>query len=549
MKKRILSVLLTALMLIGLFPTSVLAADSDVASLNGTEYATIQAAVEAAEDGDEITLISDIALTTESYVTNSDGYAVFVNVANKAVTIDLNGKSVTVDASAADLTGAKSTMLLGVFSADDNSVLTLKDSVGTGSVTVNANDATVYSLVCAYNGVINIESGSYSVDKLGEGRGMIYSNASDHSGADGSNVVVGTNVSGGYFSLGNIGTLANGSPWIFNVSGTGTEWTLVTGGTYNVNVQRQFWANEIMIPTTHYIEKNADNTWTVKEGAVLFVEEGALTGPYYMSDWKIGYPSLEAFIAAATAGDPITIDMSDAITLLEDITVTTDVDLSGLNLNLNGKSVSVAAEGTFTVPENSAIVPVAANGYTLVTTENQDGTVTYSVTPIVYTVTYTDGVSGEVLFADQTSSAPFGTATPAFAGTPAREGYTFVGWTPAVSATVTGNATYTAVFEKISVEEEPTAPFSMWMIVYMRLYKTYDIASQATVGGTVTTADAAPRYNEDVTYIITPDEGYEIVDVLVDGESVGAVSEYTFTDVRKDHTISAVFAESANTEE
>jgi len=89
----------------------------------------------------------------------------------------------------------------------------------------------------------------------------------------------------------------------------------------------------------------------------------------------------------------------------------------------------------------------------------------------------------------------------------------------------------------------------MWMIVYMRLYKTYDIASQATVGGTVTTADAAPRYNEDVTYIITPDEGYEIVDVLVDGESVGAVSEYTFTDVRKDHTISAVFAESANTEE
>jgi len=126
---------LTALMLIGLFPTSVLAADSDVASLNGTEYATIQAAVEAAEDGDEITLISDIALTTESYVTNSDGYAVFVNVANKAVTIDLNGKSVTVDASAADLTGAKSTMLLGVFSADDNSVLTLKDSNLSISVT------------------------------------------------------------------------------------------------------------------------------------------------------------------------------------------------------------------------------------------------------------------------------------------------------------------------------------------------------------------------------------------------------------------------------
>ena len=66
-----------------------------------------------------------------------------------------------------------------------------------------------------------------------------------------------------------------------------------------------------------------------------------------------------------------------------------------------------------------------------------------------YTVTYTDGVEGEEVFADQVySDLLSGTATPAFDGTPTREGYVFKGWTPAVSETVTADATYTAVWEK-----------------------------------------------------------------------------------------------------
>ena len=63
-----------------------------------------------------------------------------------------------------------------------------------------------------------------------------------------------------------------------------------------------------------------------------------------------------------------------------------------------------------------------------------------------YTVTYTDGVDGEV-FADQVyGNLLSGVATPAFEGTPTREGYVFKGWNPAVAATVTGNATYVATW-------------------------------------------------------------------------------------------------------
>ena len=71
----------------------------------------------------------------------------------------------------------------------------------------------------------------------------------------------------------------------------------------------------------------------------------------------------------------------------------------------------------------------------------------------VYTVTYTDGVENEEVFADQVySDLRKDSATPAFNGTPTRTGYTFAGWEPEVAETVTANATYTAKWTPV----EPT---------------------------------------------------------------------------------------------
>lgn len=67
-----------------------------------------------------------------------------------------------------------------------------------------------------------------------------------------------------------------------------------------------------------------------------------------------------------------------------------------------------------------------------------------------YTVTYKDGVGGAA-FGDQTTTGLHsGDQTPAFSGTPTRSGYTFKGWSPAVTATVTGNAVYIAQWAKNS---------------------------------------------------------------------------------------------------
>ena len=77
--------------------------------------------------------------------------------------------------------------------------------------------------------------------------------------------------------------------------------------------------------------------------------------------------------------------------------------------------------------------------------------VTFNVKCELLTVTYTDGVKGEEVFADVVyKDIPYGTGTPAF-GTkdPTRKGYKFVGWEPEVAETVTKNVTYTAQWEEL----------------------------------------------------------------------------------------------------
>ena len=68
----------------------------------------------------------------------------------------------------------------------------------------------------------------------------------------------------------------------------------------------------------------------------------------------------------------------------------------------------------------------------------------------------------EVIFADQVyGNLLSGVATPAFKGTPTREGYVFKGWKPAVAEKVTGDVTYVAVWEKAKDNNGDTKPGDM----------------------------------------------------------------------------------------
>lgn len=70
----------------------------------------------------------------------------------------------------------------------------------------------------------------------------------------------------------------------------------------------------------------------------------------------------------------------------------------------------------------------------------------------------------------------------------------------------------------------------------------YTIRASAGEGGSISpNGSVRVSRGSDKTFAITPDEGYQISDVLVDGESVGAVSSYTFENVKAGHTIEALF--------
>ena len=132
-----------------------------------------------------------------------------------------------------------------------------------------------------------------------------------------------------------------------------------------------------------------------------------------------------------------------------------------------------------------------------------------------YTVTYTDGVDGEVIFKDQVSYKKPGEKTPKFRGTPTRTGYKFIGWEPAVVGTVTANATYTAQW--VSISDLDPAP-ELVSSLYMNFQCTNENASHdhrsemiaigygIGAGGVIVT-DAAgnPVYNKDgnITAVIT----------------------------------------------
>ena len=70
----------------------------------------------------------------------------------------------------------------------------------------------------------------------------------------------------------------------------------------------------------------------------------------------------------------------------------------------------------------------------------------------------------------------------------------------------------------------------------------YIIDAEAGQGGEIS-PDGRVRVarGSDKTFTITPDEGYRIADVLVDGRSIGVVSRYTFENVRSNHTIKVFF--------
>ena len=70
----------------------------------------------------------------------------------------------------------------------------------------------------------------------------------------------------------------------------------------------------------------------------------------------------------------------------------------------------------------------------------------------------------------------------------------------------------------------------------------YTIKATAGAGGSISpSGNVSVREGGDQTFTITPDKGYAVANVKIDGKSIGAVKSYTFENVSSPHTIEAIF--------
>ena len=73
-------------------------------------------------------------------------------------------------------------------------------------------------------------------------------------------------------------------------------------------------------------------------------------------------------------------------------------------------------------------------------------------------------------------------------------------------------------------------------------YSYYTIKATAGTGGSISpSGNVSVREGGDQTFTITPDKGYAVSNVKIDGKRIGAVKSYTFENVRRTHTIEVIF--------
>jgi M6 family metalloprotease-like protein len=96
-----------------------------------------------------------------------------------------------------------------------------------------------------------------------------------------------------------------------------------------------------------------------------------------------------------------------------------------------------------------------------------------------------------------------------------------------------GSASHVSITDIVQTDETITATLSLSYLVTPAVTGSGSI----TPGGTTAIA-----HGESKTFSITPHDGHQLLDVYIDGVSVGAVTEYTFYDTQLDHEIRAVFS-------
>ena len=193
------------------------------------------------------------------------------------------------------------------------------------------------------------------------------------------------------------------------------------------------------------------------------------------------------------------------------VMITSNVSASG-----NGTTYYSVSPNTG-LSSRSGTLTIAGKTVTL----NQSGAAQYSLS-------ISKAGTGSGTVTNNPAGSTFNDGTTVILTAAAGSNSTFAGWSgactgtsPTCTLTMNANASVTAAFN----------------------LKTYTVTATAGANGTITPqGTVSVNSGANQSFTITPNSGYKISDVKVDGTSVGAVASFLFGAVMSNHTIDATFA-------
>ena len=336
-------------------------------------------------------------------------------------------------------------------------------------------------------------------------------------------------------------------------------------------------------------EKAIGNAGIPADAGTLTYSKGTATktGTVTVTSWDVDSTTgkVTYTLSGGKAGDSATLFVTIASTNYEDATVNVVITLTardnqvelritggttvvyGQTLALNTSGGSGSGAVTYTVvngtgeatidPNTGVLTPVKVGSVSVIATKAGD-TDYNAVTsaPVEITITkatptgepkYTEIKTGGKTLADAALTIEGSTLKPN-AGT--LEWVDDKGNVLSNDTKVEANTTYkwrftptdgnyTVLTGSIELYHKSSSGGSGWYYTY------YTIKATAGTNGSISPSGwTSVRDGRDQTFTITPDKGYAVAKVLVDGKSVGAVKSYTFKNVTKDHTIEAIFMKS-----
>ena len=338
---------------------------------------------------------------------------------------------------------------------------------------------------------------------------------------------------------------------------SGTEYKV--GDTYTVNLDTEIkalWENSVITPTTYTVTVSNDGNGTgtatpstAAAGTTItltatpnkgyhFKEWQVISGGVTIKDDKFTMPDNNVEVKAIFEEDTPPAPTEHTVTVTSDgngtASASPDKAVAGTEIRLTAtpntgyhfKEWQVMSGGV-TIKDNKFLMPSANVEVKAIFEKDAPPA------PTEFTITF-DGNGGTPSVDSMTTTNQKLTSLPSAS----RSGsYSFDGWYTKKNGGT--NVTTATVFSA------NTTVYAHWTYTGgggSSGYSYYTIKATAGAGGSISpSGNVSVREGRDQTFTITPDKGYAVANVKIDGKSIGAVKSYTFENVSRTHTIEVIF--------